>query len=147
MTDAATSLQIRRLIRASPERVSEAWTQPAQLRAWWGPRHVRCTAAEVDLREGGAYRLANLLPDGRTLWIVGHFERIDAPRELVYSWRIEPASGERADERVTVRFEPCAEGTEVIIQHDRVPDQKTRDEHQQGWVGCLERLASLLESA
>jgi uncharacterized protein YndB with AHSA1/START domain len=32
------ALVARRTIRADVHRVFDAWTQPTQLRAWWGPR-------------------------------------------------------------------------------------------------------------
>jgi uncharacterized protein YndB with AHSA1/START domain len=98
---------IRRTINASAARVFEAWTQPEQLRRWWGPRPVMCSGAEVDLRVGGEYRIGNLLPDGTVLWIAGRFEVVDSPERLAYTWEIEQKgmpSPERS--RVTVRFEP-----------------------------------------
>lgn len=58
---------------------------------------------------GGKYRLGNAFPDGRVVWIVGTFERISPPHELVYTWRVEGAEG--PDERVTVRFDDVARGT------------------------------------
>lgn len=144
--DGATtvSLVARRTIRATPERLFAAWTEPAQLRRWWGPATVTCTAAEVDLRVGGRYRLANRLPDGRMLWIVGVFEAIEPPSRLVYTWRLEP--GEDCDERVSVRFQPRDGGTEVVIVHERIGDEATRDHHEQGWQGCLDGLAAWLVS-
>jgi uncharacterized protein YndB with AHSA1/START domain len=59
---------------ASAERIFDAWTQPEHLRAWWGPRPVTCSGAEVDLRVGGRYRIANALPDGNTVIIEGEFQ-------------------------------------------------------------------------
>jgi len=52
-------LVVRRLIPASPDAVFAAWTEPAHLLKWWGPRGVSLAAAEIDLRVGGRYRLAS----------------------------------------------------------------------------------------
>jgi len=68
------ALVTRRTIRASVARLFEAWTQPDKLCAWWGPSPVTCSGAEVDLRVGGRYRIANALPDGKTLIIEGEFD-------------------------------------------------------------------------
>lgn len=68
------TLVVRRTIHASAERLFEAWTQPICLKEWWGPDNVRCVDAEVDLRVGGGYRIANQFPDGKLVWIVGEFE-------------------------------------------------------------------------
>ena len=138
-------LVVRRIITATPERLFDSWTRADELRQWWGPESVSCTAAEVDLRVGGQYRIANQFPDGTTLWISGEFEHIDRPRKLVYTWRIGP--GTDAPERVTVVFEACAGGTEVIVTHERIADAPTRQRHAQGWHGCLERLEEYLVRA
>jgi uncharacterized protein YndB with AHSA1/START domain len=135
-------LIVRKSIRASPERVFDAWTQPEHLKLWWGPKSVECIDAEVDLRVGGRYRIANQFPDGKILWISGEFETIERPHRLVYTWRV---GSEAAAERVTVTFEERAKETEVIVMHERIPTQAMRDMHEQGWVGCLDGLVDYLE--
>lgn len=135
---AGLTLIVRRVIAAPPQFLFEAWTEPRHLLAWWGPQGVRCCAAEIDLRVGGAYRIGNRLPDGTVLWIEGQFEAIEPPKRLVYSWRVTPGSG--AVERVTVRFEPRGEDTEVVIAHERIADQTIRARHEAGWNGCLDGL-------
>jgi len=132
-----TELMIRRVIAAGRERIFDAWTKPELLQQWWGPANVRCIAAEVDLRSGGAYRIGNELPDGRVIWIEGEFEVVDSPQRLVYSWRI---SGEPAS-RVTVSFVALGDrSTEVVIHHERIGSEAVRDDHEQGWRGCLDGL-------
>ena len=132
-----TRLTIRRRINATPERLFDAWTRPEELRKWWGPESVTCIAAEVDLRVGGRYRIGNQLPDGSVLWISGEFERIERPSRLVYTWRLGEA-GE--SERVTVAFEPRPGGSEVVVTHERIADAARRDQHEAGWLGCLDAL-------
>lgn len=82
---ASIALVVRRTIHASAKQLFEAWTQPEHLKKWWGPRAVRCVGAEIDLRIGGIFRLANQFPDGRLLWIFGEFEILDPPHKLVYA--------------------------------------------------------------
>ena len=136
------NLVVSRIIPASAERLFKAWTEPEQLKQWWGPESVTCIAAEVDLRVGGRYRIGNRFPDGSVLWISGKFERIDAPHKLVYTWQI---GTDPREELVTVSFRPTADGqTEVTVVHKRIPDTTTRDRHEQGWLGCLKKLASFL---
>lgn len=146
------ALVVRRTIRASPERIFDAWTTPEQLVCWWGPPGVRCTAASVDLRVGGTYRIDHRMPDGSALSIVGTFSAVERPRRLAYTWRTtadptEAADSEAALERVEVRFETRAEHTEVIVVHERIPSALVRDRHEGGWQGCLAALAQLLTPA
>jgi uncharacterized protein YndB with AHSA1/START domain len=141
------TLVIRRLINADAQRVFDAWTRPELLVKWWGPRPVTCQGAEVDLRVGGAYRIGNLFPDGSVLFIVGEFEVVEPPRRLIYTWRIDHRSGPEAEEsRVTVRFEPQGAATEVIVLHERIDSEKTRADHEHGWSGCLDNLASSFDT-
>ena len=138
----ATMLNLSRIIRAPREKVFAAWTQPALLRQWWGPGPVSCPQAEVDLREGGAYRLANLQPDGSIVWISGEFQRIRPPEELVYTWSLSEMPGEPT--LVRVEFRAHAEGTELVLTHERFAIEAVRDMHLQGWGGCIDKLERLL---
>jgi uncharacterized protein YndB with AHSA1/START domain len=133
------ALTVRKTIDATPEQLFDAWTDPAQLRQWWGPAEVTCSEAEVDLRVGGRYRLANRFPDGRIVWISGEFVRIERPHLLAYSWRIEPAE---VRERVTVRFIANGDKTDVVVLHEGIGSPSARDQHQLGWIGCFEKLAA-----
>jgi uncharacterized protein YndB with AHSA1/START domain len=143
MTDSIT-LVVRRTIGASADRIFDAWTQPEHLRAWWGPRPVTCSGAEVDLRVGGRYRIDNAIPDGSTVVIEGEFREIDRPRKLVYTWCM--GSDAHETSLVTVRFEERGTGTEVVIVHERVPTEAARDSHDKGWKGCLDGLAAFFEA-
>jgi uncharacterized protein YndB with AHSA1/START domain len=104
-------------------------------------------AAELDVRVGGVYRIANRFPDGSVLWISGTFEIVEPPRRLVYTWEVERefcTAPERS--RVTVRFEPRDGATEVIVVHELINSEETRADHEKGWNGCLEKLGALFGS-
>jgi uncharacterized protein YndB with AHSA1/START domain len=141
MTDGIT-LVTRRTIRASAARLFDAWTEPEQLRAWWGPRPVTCSGVQIDLRVGGRYQIANALPDGTTFMIEGEFELVEPPHKLVYTWR----AGEDRASRVTVRFEPRGDATEVIVIHEHIPNESIRQSHLGGWDGCLDGLERHFEA-
>lgn len=148
--DAERRVIVRRRIRSSPEQLFEAWTCREALLQWWGPRGVECTGAEVDLRVGGSYLLENRLPGGQMVTIRGVFERIEAGRELVFTWSVRKDGGPASPfERVTVQFvpsSPAATETEVTVIHDRIPTLSTAEEHQLGWIGCLEGLDGYVSS-
>jgi len=131
-------LVVRRSIKATPERLFDAWTDPGQLVKWWGPEGVECPEAQVDLRVGGAYRIANRLPDGTILWIAGEFEVIERPAHLAYTWRV---GEQKESERVTVSFQKKGKGTEVVVRHERIATKAAKHQHGAGWVGCLHGLA------
>jgi uncharacterized protein YndB with AHSA1/START domain len=137
------SLEVRRTIKATAKSLFEAWTQPEYLRQWWGPRDVVCNYAEVDLKEGGTYRISNQFPDGKVLWITGTFEVIVPPKKLIYSWSMDEDSVH--NQRVTVQFEEQNEiETEVIIYHERIETRESQESHNNGWNQCLDGLTQHL---
>jgi uncharacterized protein YndB with AHSA1/START domain len=144
VTDGVT-LIVRRRIRASADRLFDAWTRPEQLRVWWGPRPVTCAGADVDLRVGGRYRIENAMPDGAVVIVEGELLEIERPNKLVYTWCMRQGAGESS--LVTVRFVERGETTEVVVVHGQVPSPAERDSHEAGWSGCLDGLAAMFATA
>lgn len=132
------TLIVRRLIAARSERLFAAWTEADRFVQWWGPRGVVCEGADIDLRVGGLYRIANRMPGGDIVWISGEFELIDPPNRIAYSWRVEPGPSERS--KVQVSFVSRGDRTEVVVKHERIVSEARRHEHELGWIGCLEGL-------
>lgn len=130
-----------RTISARPDRVFDMWTQPEELKQWWGLADVRCISVELDIRVGGAYRICNDLPDGTVVWISGLFRRIERPALLEHGWSVAP--GSNAPELVTVKFAAHENGTMLILLHRRITSEALRDDHRKGWTGCLDGLVRL----
>ena len=144
MTSSEMDLRITRTFNAPRDRVFEAWTNVTDLKRWWGMDDDFTTPiAEVDLQVGGRYRLAMKPPDSDDLLIVGGtFREVTPPERLVYTWTWE-GSGE--DESVvTVEFHDRNGSTEVVINHGPFPAAERRDQHADGWEGCLNQLAKIL---
>ncbi len=137
-------LVVRRRIRARPERLFRAWTEAQEFVRWWGPRGVICERADIDLRVGGAYSIANRLDDGRLVTISGAFELIEPPGRIAYTWHVHP--GAAPGSRVVVTFLPLeGDETEVVVTHERIASAEVAAEHKRGWVGCLDGLAAFAE--
>ncbi len=142
--DSPRELHIERIIPAPPKRVFAAWTSPEELRQWWGPQGVRCVHASVDLRVGGNYCIDNKLPGGAVLRIEGEFEIVRKPELLVYTWIVAAKSADI--QRVTVRFIQCEAGTRLAIRHERIPTEELREDHEFGWLGCVDGLLAYLSA-
>lgn len=143
-------LRVSRTYDAPREKVFSAWTEPEQIKKWWGIESTYTTPiAEVDLRTGGRYRLGMQAPDTDQVYIVsGVFHEVLAPEKLVYSWAWEgEAMTDMGDEEtvVTVEFIERGSSTELVLTHERLPNDQARDQHSAGWNGLLERLAAALK--
>jgi len=137
-----------RPIRASREKVFDAWTNPAQLRKWFAVADGFTTPiAEVDLKVGGRYRLGMKAPGDNPLLIVGGvYREILDPERLVFTWRWESTDADEPETLVTVEFVEHNGVTEVRLRHELFADVSQRDKHGQGWAGCFDHLERLFES-
>lgn len=138
---AAHALRISRRIRAAPERLFKAWTDPAQLRHWWRMNEPGWifAGAEVDLRVGGTYRLGMTAPDGRTHVAVGVYRELEPPTRLAFTWEWEDAAHRVGDTLVTVDLVDVGNGvTDVIITHVRFGRADHAASHERGWTQLLQ---------
>jgi uncharacterized protein YndB with AHSA1/START domain len=140
-TGTETSLRVSRVIKASPEKVFDAWTLPEHLKRWSCPEGMEVAEAQVDLTVGGRYRLRMQSPEGKVHTAVGLYREIERPRRLVYTWDWEEESiGETI---VTVEFNDLGGSTEVTLIHELFPNAEAKVGHEEGWTSCLNRLEKL----
>jgi uncharacterized protein YndB with AHSA1/START domain len=141
-------LKVTRTFKASRQRVFRAWTEPELMMRWFVEGDADMDVCEIDLREGGKYRLEGHV-GGRRWSIWGSYLEVRPPERLVYTWtwRHDPGKGvsEGEDTRVTVDFRDVGEETELVLTHERFASARARDEHTQGWKTCLDQLGRLLE--
>jgi uncharacterized protein YndB with AHSA1/START domain len=106
------SITLSRLIRATPEKVWQCWTDPAILPKWFGPEGYHCVTKEIDLRQGGLWRFDMIGPDGK-VWPNRHdFRLYDRPNRIEFTLSDDTDGPEHA--QVTVTLAPEQGGTRVI---------------------------------
>ena len=133
------TLEIRRTLAATRERVFNAWTRAEELRKWFAPGPLTTAVAESDVRVGGRYRITMRGPDGKEHTVRGVYQIVDPPRRLVYTWQWDdkPSAGEST---VIVEFNEQGGSTEVVLRHEGLPNEKEVADHTHGWNGCFEKL-------
>lgn len=140
---ASTSLHLERVYDATPEEVFDAWTNPEVLRRWWAAAPTwRTPVAEIDLRVGGSYRISMEDPEtGAVHTVGGEYQEVRRPERLAYSWCWEQDDGGTGHvSTVTVDFLGEGGGTTVVLEHIGLATPESRDQHEHGWMGCLENL-------
>lgn len=142
-TKAETSLRISRAIKASPEILFGAWTDPAQLKEWSCPEGITLADVQVDLAVGGRFRLRMEDGDGKRYTAVGTYREVDPPRRLVYTWQWEEKENDVGETVVTVEFHPKGDLTEVVLTHELFPNAEAKEDHLQGWTSIFSRLEKL----
>lgn len=142
--------KVTHTFRASAERVFDAWTDPAKVRAWMslqstllGSMDVR--RVEIDLRVGGKYTFSDMRAEGEAVhW--GTYREVDRPGRLVFSWFT--SEEEEADDNslVTLEIEPTGDGCIASISHRmdaQWADYVTQTEN--GWKSLLSQVETLLD--
>jgi len=140
----ATRLHLEKSLPAPPERVFAAFTDPEQLRRWWGPVGFTVQSLELDAVEGADYRLTMQPPDGRVFHIRGTFRAVEAPHRLVYTFVYEEPDPDDRETLVTVTLEPSDGGTRLILVQGPFETAARWELHRVGWTETLERLEEWL---
>jgi uncharacterized protein YndB with AHSA1/START domain len=132
------ALEIVREIRATPEQVFRALTDPQELMKWWGAKGT-LTGAHVNLRPGGEYRFEFLSKEGDAGWVKGQYQVVDPPRRIVKTW----FNSKFPDLRNTVAIElaPADGGTRLTLVHSGLADRPEAYEgYEKRWPEVLSYL-------
>lgn len=81
---APNEIRIVRMYDAPVQAVWDAWTDPAQVAQWWGPRGFTLTTHSKDLRVGGTWRYTMHGPDGTDFPNKTTYHHVEPLRKLVY---------------------------------------------------------------
>ena len=135
------SLEIRRLINAPRDQVYAAWTDPGQLKEWFGPENVHTDDLVADVRVGGKYRWDLTNAEGEKITCRGEYLELQPGRKIVFTWQFDDDEAwENHTSIVTVELSDRGNGTEVRLRHERLPGEKSRDRHAEGWNSVLNKL-------
>jgi uncharacterized protein YndB with AHSA1/START domain len=139
------NLTLKRRLKASPAKVFAAWTNPEKVKRWMGPGEIVTQRAQVDPRVGGRYRIEMRSPNGEAHNVGGVYREVIANAKLVFTWAWDPAPGDEAYESlVTVLFKPDGDGTLLTLTHEKLFDEASREGHEHGWIGALDKLEKLV---
>jgi uncharacterized protein YndB with AHSA1/START domain len=149
-------LQIRRTFAAPRERVFAAWAQREQLERWMckDVASHQVIHHEQGIRPGGRWRMEiRDSAKNEVYWGQGTYLEVTPPERIVFtwSWTKEVPGAPDADlhpespvTEVTVELFERGEKTELVLTHRGLGSVKLREEHETGWIGCLNELEKTL---
>jgi len=141
------SLEIKRLIKAPRERVYAAWTDPAQMKQWFGPENVQTRDLIADARVGGTFRWDLTNPEGEEMTMRGEYRELQPGKKIVFTWQwADDEDWENHVSIVTVELADADGGTELRLTHEQLPNEESRDGHTRGWESALDKLERLFSS-
>jgi glutathione S-transferase len=82
-------VEVTRHIKAPRNRVYAAWTDPAQMKRWFGPENVQTREVIADARVGGEFRWDLINQEGKEMTISGEFRELKPDEKIVFTWKWE----------------------------------------------------------
>jgi uncharacterized protein YndB with AHSA1/START domain len=139
---------ITRVFDAPREMVFAAWTDPQQLRRWWGPKNFTNPVCECDPRVGGAWHIVMRHPNGSECPCEGVYHEVVPPERLSFTNNVPGKDGNLVMEGFTlVEFADHEGGKTLLTLTTRA---KALDEAMlvglagmhTGWSQSLDRLVA-----
>ena len=145
-TEQNLKLEIKRVINAPRDRVFAAWTDPAQLKQWFGPESVQTRDLVADARVGGEFRWDLVNSDGEEMTMRGKFRELQSAKKVVFTWKWQDDEDwENHLSVVTVELSDRDGGTELRLVHEQLPNEQSRDGHNGGWNSALDKLEKFFD--
>lgn len=135
------------VIHAPVSFVYSAFHEPEYLSEWFAPGDCRVSQVMNSFREGGKYRIKMLEPSGGEMGLVGEYITIMKNQKLEFSWAWEDNAEETVMTNVAIGFEQQTnDQVNVTIIHGGFSNQQECDQHQYGWMSCLQKLAQFTDT-
>jgi uncharacterized protein YndB with AHSA1/START domain len=136
-----TTVRVTRRFAAPPERVFDAWFDPAIARHFFFATPTgEMIRVAIDARVGGAFAMVERR-NGEEFEHVGEYIVLDRPRRLAFTFAVPKFSSEAT--RVAIDIAALPQGCTLTLAHDGVlADFAERTER--GWTMILGGLATAL---
>jgi uncharacterized protein YndB with AHSA1/START domain len=140
-TPKTVTVRVTHRFIASPERVFDAWLDPAKASKFLFTTPTgQMVKVEIDPQVGGHFAIVDRR-DGEDVAHTGEYLEIDRPRRLVFTFGVPKYSSLMTT--VTIDIVPLESGCELTLTHEGVPPEYEQP-NISGWTRILEGLAANL---
>lgn len=139
------NVSLHRVLKASPEKVFRAFTEPDALASWIPPYGFICTVQEMNVRVDGTYKMTfQNFSTGNGHSFGGKYLEIKPNEFLKYTDKFDDPN--LPGEMITsVWLQKALPGTDIKILQENIPSMIPAEMCYLGWQECLEKLAKLVE--
>ena len=138
-------VSFHRVLKAAPEKVFRAFTEPNAIAAWLPPYGFTCTVHEMKAAVGGSYKMSfHNFSTGNGHSFGGTYLELIPGQLLKYNDRFDDPNLPGVM-TTTVKLEKSIAGTSINIVQEGIPEQIPADMCYLGWQESLEKLAKLVE--
>jgi len=142
---ATGTVQLHRVLRATPERVYRAFLEPDAVARWLPPYGFTCKVHHLDAKVGGTHRMSfRNFGTGHEHSFGGEYQELVPFEKIRYSDQFDdPNLPGRMQVTVSLRQVSC--GTELSIVQEGIPEVIPTEMCYLGWQESLMQLARLVE--
>jgi uncharacterized protein YndB with AHSA1/START domain len=133
------------VLKASPEKVYKAFTEPLALASWLPPYGFLCTVHEMNVEAGGTFKMSfHNFSTGHDHSFGGKYVEVKPNEFLKYTDKFDDPN--LPGEMVTsVWLQKVAVGTEIKILQEGIPSVIPVEMCYLGWQESLDKLTKLAE--
>lgn len=142
---ATNSVELHRVIKASPEKIFKAFEDPLANAAWLPPYGFLCTVQQMDFKVGGKFKMTFInFGTGNGHSFGGEYLEIKTNELIKYTDRFDdPNLPGEITTTVWLRKVMC--GTELKVKQEGIPEAIPVEMCYLGWQESLEKLVKLVE--
>jgi uncharacterized protein YndB with AHSA1/START domain len=142
---ATNSVTLHRVIKAQPEKIYRAFTEPKALSFWLPPYGFLCEVHEIDAHVGGSYKMSFInFSTGNGHSFSGNFLELK-PNEFIRHTDIFDDPNLPGEMITSINLKKVSVGTELSIVQEGIPSVIPPEMCYLGWQESLEKLAKLVE--
>ena len=139
------SVSLHRVIKAAPEKVFRAFSDPLAYSTWLPPYGFLCTVQQMDFQEGGRFKMTFInFSTGNGHSFGGEFLEIRPAEFLKYSDKFDDP-GLPGEMTTSISLKKVSVGTEIKVLQEGIPDAIPLEMCYLGWQESLEKLMKLVE--
>jgi uncharacterized protein YndB with AHSA1/START domain len=142
---ANNSVSLHKVLKASPEKVYRAFTDPVALASWIPPYGFLCTVQEMNTKVGGTYKMTfHNFSTGNGHSFGGKYIEIKPNEFLKYTDKFDDPN--LPGEMITsVWLNKVSVGTELKVVQEGIPEMIPAEMCYLGWQESLDKLTRLVE--
>jgi len=140
---------IERSYDASPQRVFDAWADPAAKARWFGPSDKPDDAHSLDFRVGGREHLTVQIPDGPTFSFDAVYQDIVPGQRIIYAYDMHNGDVRISVSLATVEIEANDDGARLTLTEHGVylDGHDTHEQREHGTSALIDTLGEYIRSA
>lgn len=139
------TVTLHRVIKATPEKVYRAFTEPNAIGSWIPPYGFLCVVHSMDVKVGGTYKMSFInFSTGNGHSFGGEYLEIKPNEFIKYTDKFDDPNLP-GDMITSVWLRQVTGGTELKVIQEGIPDVIPTDMCYLGWQDSLDKLIRLVE--